>query len=54
MDIPHSEEAREAKRKLLKRDIEIGLESGEAGEMNEASIDDVKARRRVRLAADPP
>ncbi len=54
MDTPHSEEAREANRKLLKRDIEIGLESGEAGEMNEASIDDVKARGRLRLAAAPP
>lgn len=54
MDIPHGEEGREAKWKLLKQDIEIGIESGEASEMDESSIDDVKARGRVRLAADPP
>lgn len=42
---------REAKHQRLKRDIEIGLESGEAGELDEAFIEDVKARGRARLAA---
>jgi antitoxin ParD1/3/4 len=44
-------EEREAKYQRLKRDIQIGLESGVAGELNEASVEDVKARGRARLAA---
>ena len=35
----------------LKRDIEIGLASGDVGELDEKSIADVKARGRARLAA---
>lgn len=44
-------EAQDAKLQLLKRDIELGLASGEAGDLDEASIEDVKARGRARLAA---
>eukprot|EP01030_Chromulinospumella_sphaerica_P018433 gene18433-18295_t len=44
-------EAQDTKHQLLKRDIELGLESGDAGDLDEASIEDVKARGRARLAA---
>jgi antitoxin ParD1/3/4 len=39
------------KHERLKHDIEIGLASGDAGELDEDSIADVKARGRARLAA---
>ena len=44
-------EAQDAKHQILKRDIELGLESGDAGDLDEAAIEDVKARGRARLAA---
>lgn len=40
-----------AKHARLKRDIEIGLESGDASELNEDAIADIKARGRARMAA---
>jgi len=39
------------KHERLKRDIEIGLESGDGGELDENAIADIKARGRARLAA---
>lgn len=44
-------EEREAKLLRLKRDIEDGLASGDAGELDDTVIDRIKARGRVRLAA---
>lgn len=42
-------EEREAKFMALQRDIRRGMESPVAGDMDEAFIDSVKARGRVRL-----
>lgn len=44
-------EAQDIKHQLLKRDIQLGLDSGDAGELDEAAIEDVKSRGRARLAA---
>jgi len=42
---------REAKFLRLKRDIEDGLASGDAGEFDEAALEEIKAAGRARLAA---
>jgi antitoxin ParD1/3/4 len=42
---------REAKFLRLKRDIEDGLASGEAGEFDDAALDRIKAEGRRRLLA---
>jgi antitoxin ParD1/3/4 len=44
-------EEREAKFEALKRDIEIGVNSGVGGVLDEAKIEEIKAKGRARLAA---